>query len=147
MEKRQRWLLAVLSAGVGVVVAVTLVGFTIILAPSPSTTLTWSGPIAFNGVIPRGVGSSGPEGPTNCTILNVEFNASGPIVLWVAPWDSDVDQNGTISQYWASSGPAQEGALVVQIPPSPTGYQIVLFKPSSTVTLPSMQFETAEASC
>jgi hypothetical protein len=147
MEKRQRLLLTVLSAGVGVVVAFTLVGFTMILAPTSTPTLTWSGPIAFNGVIPRGVGSSGPEGPTNCTILHVEFNASGPIVLWVAPGGADVGQNGTISQYWASSGPAQAGGLVVQIPPSSTGYRVVLFNPSSTVMLPSMQFETAEAAC
>jgi len=147
MGKRCGLLPPVLSAVVGVVAALGLVGLTMLLPATSPTNLAWSGPMVYQGVGPREVGSGGPEGPTNCTILHVQFNASGPIDLWVASGGADVYQNGTISQYWASTGPATAGHFVVQVPPSSTGYRIVLFNPSWTVILPSMQVEAAEVSC
>ncbi len=128
--------------------AIALVGLSV-LSPVSSTPLSWSGPAIYSGVAPREVGSGGPAGPLNCTTLHVRFNASGPIDVWVAPGGAESERNGTISfsQVWTSSGPASSGELEVRIPPSVTGYRVVLFNPSWTVTLPSMQFETAPASC
>jgi hypothetical protein len=147
MEKRRRFWLTALSTLVGVMTALVLVGLTVILPATSAISQTWSGPMVYHGVGPRGVGLGGPDGPTGCTLLHVQFNGSGPIDSWVAPGSATVYQNGTISKYWASAGPAAAGDFVVQVPSSITGYRVVLFNPSWTVTLPSMQFETAEAAC
>lgn len=149
MRKRHGLVLPVTAVVAGVVVALVLVGLTIIF-PAPSTTnLTWSGPIGSNAVFPRGVLSGGPIGATNCTMLHVRFDASGPIYLWVAPGGADGYFNQTVwfTQYWTSVGPAMIGEFAVHVPQSSTGYRVVMFNPSWTSTLSSMQFETAEGSC
>jgi hypothetical protein len=83
-------------------------------------------------------------------MLHVQFNASGPVDVWVAPWGAAMYENGmmwSMSPYWASVGPATAGEFAVQVPPSSTGYQVLLLNPSLTVTLGWMQFETAETAC
>jgi hypothetical protein len=141
----------VLSTGVGIAVAIVLLAYTALLASTAPPPLKWSGPSVYNDVGPREFGSGGPIGQTNCTNLHVRFNASGPIDMWIAPGGSFTysAQNGTLefTQYWAFTGPASMGSLVVHIPRSSTGYRTVLFNPSLTVTIPSMQFEFATVGC
>jgi hypothetical protein len=147
MSQRGGLLPAALSASAGVVVAVGLVGLLVVPVLTSTVGLAWTGPEVFSDAAPREFGAGGPTGPTNCTVLHVRFNASGPIISWVAPGGAVVYPNGTISRYWASAGPASAGQFAVQVPSSSTGYRVVLYNPSWTATLPSMQFETAETAC
>lgn len=141
----------VLAAAIGILVAVGLLASAVLLWSASPTILTWSGPMVYNEVGPREFGAGGPIGQTNCTNLHLRYNASGQIVVWVAPGGSFTysAQNGTLrfTQYWAATGPSLMGSLVVHIPPALTGYRIVLFNPSLTATLPSMQFEFAAVGC
>ena len=137
--------LAVLA---GVAAAFGLISLALV-TPAVPTALNWSGANTYFVVMPRESGAGGPVGPTHCTTLHVQFNASGPIDVWVAPGGAYSDSNGTLvfTQFWSSTGPIASGGLVALVPYSSTGYRVVLFNPSWSVTLHSMQFETAQTPC
>ena len=130
--------------GVGVAAALLATALPSILPAAPAPPV-WSVPMVFGGAGPGEHGSAVPTHPTNCTVLDVRYNSSGPIDVWVAPWRTASVVPPT--QYRAAAGPSASGEFVVEVPYSSTGWYVLVLNPSQTVTLPTMQYEIASSAC
>lgn len=134
--------------GLGVAIALVILWLNVPPAGSGPTPV-WEGPNVSTVMPPRTFAADGPDFPTNCTMLHVQFNATGPVELWVFPGGAANYSypNLTISPFWAAAGPTAAGQFTVHVPSSQTGWQVAIFNPSFTASVPHAQLELSGTTC